>query len=361
MRSISTLRTLLFGLVLLGLSAAAHAQFGISVSFAPPELPVYEQPLCPGEGYMWTPGYWAYADDSYYWIPGAWVMAPEVGFLWTPGYWGWGSGGYSFNEGYWGPHIGFYGGINYGYGYSGRGYEGGRWDHDQFFYNRSVNNVNVTNIHNVYNTTVSTTTVSRVSFNGGQGGISERARPEEEVAAHERHLPPVAIQTQHQEAARANPSQRVPANRGQPAAPARQENVAAGRPGGATPRPENTTSRPENYVPRPTTAVHPNDLPARERPAPPNTGNPNTDRKYQQGQDKLAAKQDQERQKLQQRQDQEHQQLTRQNAPAARTQQVEQQHQQQTQNMAQKHSAQQQRMQVKQQPRQQPGRSQHPT
>jgi len=34
------------------------------------------------------------------------------------------------------------------------GYEGGRWDHDRFFYNTSVNNVNITNIHNTYHTTV---------------------------------------------------------------------------------------------------------------------------------------------------------------------------------------------------------------
>ena len=27
---------------------------------APPELPVYEQPLCPQPNYMWTPGYWAW-------------------------------------------------------------------------------------------------------------------------------------------------------------------------------------------------------------------------------------------------------------------------------------------------------------
>ena len=26
------------------------------------------------------------------------------------------------NAGYWGPHVGFYGGINYGYGYGGVGY-----------------------------------------------------------------------------------------------------------------------------------------------------------------------------------------------------------------------------------------------
>src|SRR5271165_4640125 len=78
---------------LLSFSRGALAQIGIgiSVSFAPPALPVYEQPLCPADGYLWTPGYWAYDDDNgYYWVPGTWVEVPQVGFLWTPGYWGWG-------------------------------------------------------------------------------------------------------------------------------------------------------------------------------------------------------------------------------------------------------------------------------
>jgi len=107
---------------------------GVSVNFAPPELPVYEQPICSGEGYIWTPGYWAWDDEDgdYYWVPGTWVSAPEPGFLWTPGYWGWGGGAFVFHEGYWGPRVGFYGGINYGYGYFGHGYEGGRWTADVF-------------------------------------------------------------------------------------------------------------------------------------------------------------------------------------------------------------------------------------
>src|SRR5262249_48991704 len=71
--------------------AQAQVAIGISVNFAPPVLPVYEQPLCPGEGYIWTPGYWAWDPDygDYYWVPGTWVLAPQPGYLWTPPYWGW--------------------------------------------------------------------------------------------------------------------------------------------------------------------------------------------------------------------------------------------------------------------------------
>src|SRR4029077_4928726 len=107
MRNRSSLRSLLFAVLLLAMSAASFAQIGISISIAPPELPVYEQPLCPGDGYLWTPGYWAYSGDDYYFVPGTWVMAPEAGLLWTPGYWGWRNNGYFFNEGYWGEHVGF--------------------------------------------------------------------------------------------------------------------------------------------------------------------------------------------------------------------------------------------------------------
>ena len=75
--------------------------------------------------------------------------------LWTPGYWGVVSGVYLFHRGYWGPHVGFYGGIAYGHGYGGQGYEGGQWQNGQFFYNRSVNNIgNNTHITNVYEKTV---------------------------------------------------------------------------------------------------------------------------------------------------------------------------------------------------------------
>ncbi|HXO74230.1 MAG TPA: YXWGXW repeat-containing protein, partial [Puia sp.] len=68
----------------------AQVSVGISVHIAPPAIPVYEQPPCPVDGYIWIPGYWAYNDDSdgYFWVPGYWEAPPQVGFLWTPGYWG---------------------------------------------------------------------------------------------------------------------------------------------------------------------------------------------------------------------------------------------------------------------------------
>jgi hypothetical protein len=353
MRTIFQIRSLLFALCLLLLSAASFAQIGISVSFGPPPLPVYEQPICPAEGYIWTPGYWAWDGDDYFWVPGTWVLAPEVGYFWTPGYWGWSGNAFFFHEGYWGPRVGFYGGINYGYGYFGRGYEGGRWDHDHFYYNRSVNNVNVTEIHNVYNTTIvnENRTVNRVSYNGGNGGINERPTSEEEAASRERRIPPVAAQSQHVQQARSNKELRASLNQGKPPIAATQrpgtfnDHAVAAREAGGHYEPPANRAVNANRPP-----VHPSDLPPYQRPAPPNTGNHKQDQKYQQQLEKLYANQEQQRQKLQQQQEKEHQKLAQQNADEARKQQTEQLHQQQTQQMQQRHTQQQQQMQQKQQP-----------
>ena len=85
-------------------------------------MPDYDQPPIPAPGYYWTPGYWAWNNYDYYWVPGVWVEPPQPGLLWTPGYWAFVGGVYAFRPGYWGPHVGFYGGIDYGFGYNGAGY-----------------------------------------------------------------------------------------------------------------------------------------------------------------------------------------------------------------------------------------------
>ena len=144
-------------------------------------------------------------------------MRPTVGFLWTPGYWGWGGSAFIFHAGYWGPTVGFYGGVNYGFGYTGGGYYGGEWRNGAFYYNRSVNNVNVTNIHNVYNkTVVNNTTVNRVSYNGGTGGITARPTAQQEAAANERHIAATSAQTQHERAASHDRSLLASENHGRP-------------------------------------------------------------------------------------------------------------------------------------------------
>ena len=95
MSSPSTLRSAVLALAVTLIPAASHAGVFVSITVAPPVLPVYVQPLCPGAGYLWTPGYWAYGDAGYFWVPGVWVLPPRVGVLWTTGYWGWRGGLYA--------------------------------------------------------------------------------------------------------------------------------------------------------------------------------------------------------------------------------------------------------------------------
>jgi hypothetical protein len=207
---------------ILSLSIRTSAQFslsvGISIRTAPPALPVYTQPPCPVDGYLWTPGYWAYDEvDGYYWVPGVWVRPAQPGFLWTPGYWGFAGGIYGWHGGYWGPHIGFYGGVNYGYGYGGSGFVGGEWHGGYFRYNTAVVNVNTTVVHNTYinRTVINTTVVNRTSFNGG-GGIQARPNADEQVAMRENHVQPTSEQFNHNHTASMDRNQFASANGGRP-------------------------------------------------------------------------------------------------------------------------------------------------
>jgi hypothetical protein len=249
----------------------------VQTNEAPPPLPDYEQPPCPQDGYLWTPGYWRWAGGGYYWVPGTWVEPPQVGVYWTPAYWGFVGGIYAFHAGYWGPHVGFYGGVNYGYGYGGVGFVGGRWAGNGFAYNRTVVNVNTTVIHNTYNETViNNVTVNKVSYNGGPAGIRATPTAQERVAASENHVPPTSLQRQHVQEAVRNPALAARANGGHPtiAATARpaafsgpgvvgahgagQPNVGANRPAG-----QPNAGRPAGqlnnnaYRPAPGAAVHP--------------------------------------------------------------------------------------------------------
>ncbi len=185
---------------------------------APPPLPDYDQPPMPEDGYLWTPGYWHWSGHDYYWVPGTWVQPPQPGVLWTPAYWGYAGGAYVFHAGYWGPHVGFYGGVNYGHGYTGAGYQGAMWGGNRYRYNTAVTNVNTTVIHNTYNTTVvNNVTVNRVSYNGGAGGVAAQPNAEERVAMQERHTAPTQVQQQHVQEAIKTPALAAKANAGRPA------------------------------------------------------------------------------------------------------------------------------------------------
>ena len=198
----------------------AQAQIFVSVRIGPPPLPVYVQPPCPTDGYLWNPGYWAYGPMGYYWVPGVWVAPPRVGLLWTPGWWGFGDGIYAWHGGYWGPHVGFYGGVNYGFGYGGFGFVGGGWYGSSFRYNTAVVNVNTTAVRNVYvdHTVIinnNTAVYNRASFNG-PGGVMAQPRPEERAWEHEQHLQPTGHQLAHLQTASEDRTQWASANHGRP-------------------------------------------------------------------------------------------------------------------------------------------------
>jgi hypothetical protein len=227
--------TLLLASGFMVMRASAQVSVGISVHIAPPAIPVYVQPPCPVDGYIWVPGYWAWDEEAgdYYWVPGYWAPPPAVGLLWTPGYWGWSGGLYIWHAGYWGPHVGYYGGINYGCGYGGAGYYGGEWYGGHFRYNTAVTRVNTTVIHNTYvnRTVINNVTVNRVSYNGGPGGVQYRPSAREQEAMHERHVERTSVQVEHQQAAMHDRGSFVHVNHGRPGTPAVARPVAFNRSG----------------------------------------------------------------------------------------------------------------------------------
>ncbi|QNI31248.1 YXWGXW repeat-containing protein [Alloacidobacterium dinghuense] len=225
MQGLLKIRNIFLALLLCAVPAASFAQISIGIGFtihtAPPVLPVYAQPPCPADGYLWTPGYWAWGPDGYYWVPGVWVRPPQIGLLWTPGYWGFVGGIYSWRPGYWGPHVGFYGGVNYGYGYGGVGFVGGMWQGGAFHYNTAVVNVNTTIVHNTYinRTVINNVTVNninRTSFNG-QGGLTAQPSVQEQAALREQHFQATSEQLSHQNTASQDRNQLASVNHGRPA------------------------------------------------------------------------------------------------------------------------------------------------
>jgi hypothetical protein len=221
MQVLRSARWLMLVLLFSLLPTFSHAGVLISVGFAPPVLPVYEQPICPQPNLMWMPGYWGYGDDGYFWVPGAWVPAPYEGALWTPGYWGWNNGMYVFNDGYWGPQVGYYGGVDYGGGYMGIGFAGGEWRNGSFAYNTAVMHVNTGVIHNTFSdrSMIERSTVANsghVAYSGGPGGVQHQPTPQEQAAMHQPHTAPTRYQTQHISAARADKTSYAKANGGHP-------------------------------------------------------------------------------------------------------------------------------------------------
>jgi len=205
--------------ILLTVAAPAMllGQVSVQLTIGPPPLPMYDQPMVPGQGFAWCPGYWAWGEEGYFWVPGTWVQAPEQGLLWTPGYWGWGGEAFAFHQGYWGTEVGYYGGINYGYGYGGEGFEGGHWQGQDYYYNRSVTNVDAYRVTNVYNEAPRVVNNLTIAYNGGAGGLNVAPTARERAFEGERHVAPTADQNHHHEEAGRDRAFLASVNLGKPA------------------------------------------------------------------------------------------------------------------------------------------------
>lgn len=229
-----------------------------SVNFAPPAIPDYEQPPPPEDDLVWTPGYWAWGEDTgdYYWVPGTWAAAPIVGYLWTPGYWLARRGAFIWQPGYWGPHVGFYGGVYYGHGYFGRGFVGGSWRDGRMMYNSAVTNVGNLRAASVYNQPAGSNAPSIRASYSGAGGTNAQPSAAELAARTEYHIQPTTAQLQQVRAAHNNPAMRAGVNNGRP-------------PIGATSRPGESLSAPMPSAQHPGTfsVMHSEPPPQPARPA----------------------------------------------------------------------------------------------
>jgi hypothetical protein len=136
-----------------------------------------------------------------------------------------------FHPGYWGDHVGYYGGVNYGFGYMGIGFVGGMWRGHDFVYNTAVVHVNERFVHTTYidRTIVERNTIvndRHVAFSGGPGGIHHDPRPEERFAERDRHIEATQFQHSHESSAMGDRSLYFKNNGGRPA------NAAVERPMG---------------------------------------------------------------------------------------------------------------------------------
>src|SRR5579862_1075886 len=216
-----SLRAIVAAALFVALPAQSLAQLyvGVGISVPPPAIPVYQQPMLENPNYMWTPGYWAWGSGGYYWVPGTWVAAPQPGLYWTPGYWAFDNGAYYWNNGFWAPQVGFYGGINYGFGYYGNGFVGGMWNGPAFSYNTAVMTVDRTVVRRVYvNKTVITKTIvdrDRTSFNGGDKGVQLRPTPAQ-LALRRSGMAPTSVQREHEQVAAQDRHHLATVNNGHP-------------------------------------------------------------------------------------------------------------------------------------------------
>jgi hypothetical protein len=208
----------------------------LGIGSAPPAMPTYQQPPpAPAPNSQWTPGYWGYGQGGYSYVPGTWQQPPQQGAMWTPGYWNNSNGAYNWSPGYWGNQVGYYGGVNYGGGYPGTGFNGGSWTPQGFKYNTAVLPVNTNVIHSTYVDKTAYTPGGGASFNG-PGGIATRETPEQLKIQNGHHYAIPEAQKQHIAESESDRNNLASVNKGKP----RETNVD---------RPYSSKHPPKDYAP----------------------------------------------------------------------------------------------------------------
>jgi hypothetical protein len=218
----------------------------VSSAATPPPLPMEDQPVLSQDGSLWTPGYWYWGDQGYVWVPGAWVRPPQVGVLWTPAYWGFAGTVYVFHPGHWGSTVGFYGGVNYGYGYFGSGYTGGHWIGNSFAYNSTVNHVNPAVAQHLYAESVPNQgSRGSVSYTGGPSSGDATRTASQQQSLQQQSLQQQSLRQQSQPRAVNNPATPATVQRTTETAPLPME---ANKPAAAVKTPAPSATPKFNHV-----------------------------------------------------------------------------------------------------------------
>lgn len=88
-------------LVAATLAVPAFGQIHVYIGSAPPPIRYERRPPPPGEGFVWTDGYWGTQDGEYVWVPGRWQQAPYAGAYWSHPHYDHYNQGWRMHEGHW--------------------------------------------------------------------------------------------------------------------------------------------------------------------------------------------------------------------------------------------------------------------
>lgn len=83
------------------ITAPAVAQIGIYIGRTPPPLRRESRGPMPGQGYVWTDGYWGVHNGRYVWVNGRWQRPPYEGAYYSHPHYDHYQQGWQMHEGHW--------------------------------------------------------------------------------------------------------------------------------------------------------------------------------------------------------------------------------------------------------------------